>query len=138
MAGWQWTRRVGIPSPDASRRQVVHVLAAALLPISRPLAVTGRTAPARVPGCDGKPAMDNKRCPRGRQTRCGGLRGCVCAKTVGGDKQCIYLLGVACPMQDDCDSDRDCRRGEVCIRIAGCCGGHVRRHACVSLCSAVA
>ena len=81
--------------------------------------------------CADKPAISNRRCPRFVQ--CGGKEFCTCARTVDGDKKCIDLRSAHCPTIDECDSDRDCGSGRVCVETGGCCGNE-RRNACFRRC----
>jgi hypothetical protein len=83
--------------------------------------------------CEGKPAISNKACP---SSRCGDpSSSCFCAKTVSGAKKCVNLENAQCPPQDQCDRNRDCATGEVCIQVGGCECGHPRRNLCVPKCS---
>jgi hypothetical protein len=81
--------------------------------------------------CADKPAISNRRCPR--VVQCGGEEFCTCARTVDGDKKCIGLRSAHCPNVDECDSDRDCGSGRVCVQVGACCG-HERRNACWRRC----
>lgn len=84
--------------------------------------------------CRGKTAISNNVCPR-RINRCRGRRFCTCARTVGGDKKCIDLRSFHCPTVDECDGDRDCGAGAVCVKVGACCGNK-RRNACFRQCPA--
>ena len=46
--------------------------------------------------------------------------GRVCARNVNGDKQCVEALGPTCSRRQRCRVNRDCDRGQVCIRVSGC------------------
>jgi hypothetical protein len=81
--------------------------------------------------CVDKPAISNRSCPRFH--RCGGKEFCTCARTVDGDKKCIDLRSAHCPTIDECDSDRDCGSGGVCVETGACCGNE-RRNACFRRC----
>ena len=81
--------------------------------------------------CADKPAISNRSCPRFH--RCGGKNFCTCARTVDGDKKCIDLRTAHCPTIDECDSDRDCGSGRVCVQVGACCGNE-RRNACWRRC----
>ena len=81
--------------------------------------------------CAGKPAISNKVCPRFR--KCRGEFFCTCARTVGGDKKCIDLRSAHCPTVDECDGDRDCPSGAVCVKTGACCGND-RRNSCFRQC----
>jgi hypothetical protein len=81
--------------------------------------------------CVGKAAISNTICPRFRQ--CRGRAFCTCARTVGGDKKCIDLGSAHCPNVDECDGDRDCPSGAVCVKVGACCD-NVRRNACWRQC----
>jgi len=49
--------------------------------------------------------------------------GCVCARNVSGEKQCVNGLGDTCRNRKRCERNRDCNRaGQVCIRVRGCTG----------------
>jgi hypothetical protein len=82
-------------------------------------------------GCRAGPAIDNHRCP---ENQCRGRLDCFCATTAGGDKVCASIgFEKVCPNRDQCDGNRDCPRGELCIQIGGCCG-HPHRNLCVAPC----
>ena len=93
---------------------------------------TDPTLAASDPGCRGEPAINNRRCPL---TSCGGRSNCFCATTVGGDKRCVNFRNAVCPTRDECDRNRDCASGEVCIEIGGCECGRPRRNLCIRTCS---
>jgi hypothetical protein len=82
-------------------------------------------------GCAGKPSVNNKKCP---ETNCGGNTSCFCATTVANVKTCVNFVNEVCPTRDECDRNRDCASGEVCIKIGGCCG-RPRRNLCIRRCS---
>ncbi len=82
--------------------------------------------------CEGRPAINNQQCPI---TPCGGRSNCFCAETVSGAKRCVNFRNVACPKRDQCDRNRDCASGEVCIKIGGCECGHPRRNLCIRKCT---
>jgi hypothetical protein len=88
------------------------------------------TTEASDPTCKGEVALNNRRC---RAHQCTSNRNCFCAETVNGDKKCVNLRDVRCPRRDECDGNGDCRGGEVCIKVGGCCGNR-RRNDCVPLC----
>jgi hypothetical protein len=81
--------------------------------------------------CRDKPAISNTVCPRFR--KCRGKNFCTCARTVGGDKKCVDLRSAHCPTVDECDGDRDCPAGAVCVKVGACCG-NTRRNACFRQC----
>jgi hypothetical protein len=123
-----------------SRRRVVSGLAAlglggvlapapagAQLPIE-PVDSGGPTAAATDQSCAGKKAFNNKRC---EAARCGG-NNCFCGSTVNGDKRCVDAGAVRCPGKDQCDSDAQCGRNKVCLKVGGCCGS--RKNLCAPLC----
>ena len=83
-------------------------------------------------GCAHRPAISNKACPA---SQCGGDPNCFCAKTVSGAKTCVNLENAECPARDECDRNRDCARGEVCIQVGACECGHPRRNLCIPTCS---
>ena len=125
----------------ASRRQAVRGLTAGLAALGGAAlgweragaqgiadGFTGPTLQVSDRSCRGERAFNNRVCP---QNRCGDNRFCVCGKTEGGDKRCVNV-NRRCPRQDECDGDRACARGEVCVKAGGCCGRN--RNACVRLC----
>jgi hypothetical protein len=102
------------------------LLGAVLVPFS---AAPVEAATDRV--CRGKAAIDNDKCPA---VDCSPTNPrCECTRTVNGDKRCVDFTDTQCPTRDECDRNRDCRRGEVCTKVGGCCGGS-RRNLCVPLC----
>ena len=134
----------GIASGAISRRRALKLAGAALLGSMGLLALFPRVAGAQSivpddevgvaasdPGCQGEPAINNRRCPE--ENRCGGDPECACAETVGGDKRCVNLRIERCPRRDQCDRNRDCPQGEICIKVGGCCG-NPRRNLCVRPC----
>ena len=80
--------------------------------------------------CEGEPAINNRRCP---ENTCGACPECQCAVTVSGRKRCLDFSNEMCPATDECDSNRDCPGEEVCVKVAGCCGGS-RKNICVPPC----
>ena len=101
------------------------------------LAALGSVALGRKPvlaatdrSCKGKRSINNDRCPEDAQ--CTSNPDCFCATTVNEDKRCVDFTGEVCPTSDECDSGKDCRRGEVCIKVGGCCGRN--RNLCVRRC----
>ena len=80
--------------------------------------------------CQGKPAANNRRCV---QNPCAGGGNCFCWETITGDNSCVNIGNLRCPKRDECDRNRECGGGEVCIKIGGCCG-HPERNACAPLC----
>jgi len=111
----------------ASRRGLVGGLAALL--------AVGGTAPITAASdatCQGEPAISNRTCPT---KSCSGNPFCRCAVTVKGDKTCVETGDlVPCPTRDECDRNRDCRKGEVCIKVGGCCLDHPKRNLCIARC----
>ncbi len=84
--------------------------------------------------CRNKSAINNKRCPPGPEVDCSPTNDrCECTVTVNGNTRCVDYTGTQCPDRDECDRNRDCRQGEVCARVGGCCG-NPRRNLCVPLC----
>jgi hypothetical protein len=123
----------GLAAGTISRRRALKLTGSALLGGGL-LAMFPGVASAQVNAqqqCQGEPAINNRRCPT---NRCGGNPDCNCATTVGGEKTCVNLREERCPNRDQCDRNRDCRRGEVCIQVGGCCG-NPRRNLCVRTCS---
>ena len=115
----------------ASRRRAVRALAGGLAALGGAALGSEPAGAATDTSCEGKPAADNERCAVA-ESRCTDDSNCFCAITVAGDKRCVALF-VPCPKRDECDSGKDCRRGEVCIKYGGCCG-HRRRNLCVRRC----
>ncbi|MDQ3695224.1 MAG: hypothetical protein M3464_16575 [Chloroflexota bacterium] len=115
----------------ATRRRVGRALVGGLAALG--VAALGRepAGAATDRACKGKPAISNNRCPENAQG-CTNDPRCFCAITVAGDKRCVNLANEQCPEVDECDSGKDCRRGQVCIQVAGCCGR--RRNLCVRRC----
>jgi hypothetical protein len=125
----------GLAAGTISRRRALKLTGSALL-AGGLLAMSPGVAGAQLSvqqTCAGRRAINNRRC-RGGASRCGSNRNCFCATTEAGTKTCVNLRNVNCPTRDECDSFRDCARGEVCIQIGGCCG-NPRRNACVRKCS---
>ena len=119
-----------------SRRQALRLLAggtlAALFGWGVGVDAAGAVEVRRTDqSCVGKPAISNTVCPRFR--KCRGKFFCTCARTVGGDKKCIDLRSAHCPTVDECDGDRDCPSGAVCVKTGACCGND-RRNACFRQC----
>jgi hypothetical protein len=119
----------GLASGTISRGQALKLTGSALLGGGL-LALFPEAAGAQQGGCTGKPSIDNRRCPR---TRCGLNSRCRCATTVRGNKTCVNFRNKVCPRRDECDSTRDCVRGEVCVNVGGCCG-HPGRNLCARKC----
>jgi len=84
------------------------------------------------PTCKGEKAINNKVCPSNQCTR---DRECFCTKTVNDQKRCVRYNNqvLRCPTRDECDRNKDCRQGQVCVKVGGCCGNPTR-HKCVALC----
>ena len=132
----------GLAAGTISRRRALKLVGSALLGggllamfpgVARAQSIVANdgvsVAGHRNPGCKGEPAINNRGCPG---NFCG-HGGCYCAETVGGEKKCVDIGNARCPNRDKCDSNRDCPRGEVCVKIGGCCG-HPRRNDCLPLC----
>jgi hypothetical protein len=149
MNAQRFDRLAAALATGASRRRAVRALLGGL-------AALGTGALGRAPAgaktdrsCKRKPAIDNQRCPpedameegmgtggpeTGIPGQCTDNPACFCAITVAGDKRCVNLGGdEKCPNRDQCDSGEDCRRGEVCIKVGGCCGNR-RFNLCVRRC----
>jgi hypothetical protein len=133
----------GIASGAISRGRALKLASAAVLGSTGLLALfpraagaqsieeeTGPTIAVSDPACQGEPAINNRRCP---ENRCEGDPECACAETVSGDKRCVNLADEQCPRRDQCDRNRDCPQGEICIKVGGCCEGR-RRNLCVRPC----
>lgn len=121
-----------------SRRGVLRGLAAGAV-----AAVFGGTAARRAAAqvdpartqlvCANQTTLCNRR--GDTATRCGGRQACSCALLANGDRRCVFNSR-GCPKRTECDNNRDCDAGEVCISVAGCCRsdtGAVR--ACVRRCN---
>ena len=91
---------------------------------------SGATIEATDPTCKGQPAFSNKVCSF---NPCGGGGTCNCAESVSGSKKCVILGGFVCPPVDECDRNRDCGPGQVCIKVGACCNGS-RNNLCVAAC----
>ena len=85
-----------------------------------------------------KPFVDNKTCdqaaavcPSTSDTSCG------CFLTVAGTRACVVTAFTGgCPKRDECDRNRDCRPGRVCVKVGGCCPKHPERNQCLQKCPA--
>jgi hypothetical protein len=124
----------GFAGGTISRRRALKLTGTALLGGGL-LALFPGVAGAQVSAqqtCEGRPAINNRQCPI---TSCGGRSNCFCAETVSGVKTCVNFRNVVCPRRDECDRNRDCASGEVCIKIGGCECGHPRRNLCIRTCS---
>lgn len=129
------TRALTVEPP--SRRQALRLLAGGALATLFGWSVGAEEAGAveierTDRSCAGDPVISNRRCPR-RISRCGGRRFCTCARAVGGDKKCVDLRSAHCPTVDECDGNRDCPSGAVCVKVGGCCRNR-RRNACWRQC----
>ena len=133
----------GLASGAISRRRALKLAGAAILGSTGLLALFSRAAGAQSildqtdptvaasdPGCQGEPAINNRRCP---ENHCRGRSDCACAETVSGEKRCVDVIFENCPRRDQCDNNQDCPRGEICIKVGGCCG-NPRRNLCVFPC----
>ena len=137
----------GLATGTISRRRALKLAGAAIVGSTGLLALFSRVAGAqsivdqtdevtvsshKQPGCSGERSIDNNSCPF---NECGPEHSqCVCVRTVSGENRCVNLENARCPNRDQCDSNQDCGRGEVCIKVGGCCG-RLRRNLCVPLCS---
>ena len=136
----------GLATGGISRRRALKLAGAAILGSTGLLSlfpgvagaqssVYGRTVTSQQIGEGGcaedEPAISNRRC---EPSPCGGNQSCFCAETVSGNRRCVNLRRAVCPRRDECDSNRDCPRGEVCIKVGGCCG-NPRRNDCRPVCS---
>jgi len=119
----------GLAAGTISRGRALKLAGSALLGGGM-LAMFPGVAGAQQGGCADKQAINNKRCPR---SKCGLNNNCRCATTVRGEKTCVNFRNAVCPTRDECDSTRDCRRGEVCVKVGGCCG-HSGRNLCARKC----
>jgi hypothetical protein len=63
--------------------------------------------------------------------------GCVCAESRDRNSgpKCVVQPAAGCPSRRaGCTRNRQCGRGEVCIRVAACCRNHPDRGMCVREC----
>ena len=123
----------GLAAGTISRRRALKVTGSALLGGGL-LALFPGVAGAQVSvqsACENRRAISNRSC---HARNCGGRSNCSCAKTVSGTKRCVNFRDARCPARDQCDRDRDCARGEVCIQV-GCPCGNPRRNLCIPKCS---
>ncbi|MBA3414469.1 MAG: hypothetical protein H0U10_04495, partial [Chloroflexia bacterium] len=58
---------------------------------------------------------------------------CGCVNDVGGKKRCVNFLFARCPGRNECRTNRECRRGDVCVQFGACCG-NPRLNICVPEC----
>ena len=136
----------GIASSAISRRRALKLASAAILGSTGLLSlfpahagaqsiVSGSDRSVNVAAgdrqCRGEPAINNRRCPN---TGCGGNPDCRCVENVDGEKKCVSFRDEACPSRDQCDRHRDCARGDICVKVGGCCG-RPRRNLCARPCS---
>jgi hypothetical protein len=119
----------GLAGETISRAQALKLTGSALLGGGL-LAIFPGVADAQERQCANKSAINNRRCPR---SRCGLNNNCRCATTVRDIKMCVTFRNRSCPRRNECNQTRDCRRGEVCVVVGGCCG-HPRRHLCARKC----
>lgn len=74
----------------------------------------------------------------GPSTRCKG-GDCLCAKSRqdGKPNVCIVSPPGGCPSRKEkCRRHKDCKSGEVCVRVSTCCQKHPGRGMCVKRCPA--
>ena len=119
----------GLAGGTISRGQALKLTGSALLGGGL-LAIFAGEADAQDRQCANKSAINNNRCPN---SRCGLNRNCRCATTVRDVKMCVTFRNRSCPRRNECNRTRDCRRGEVCVVVGGCCG-HKGRHLCAPKC----
>jgi hypothetical protein len=73
----------------------------------------------------------------GPATRCGDNCLCAARRETGEEHVCIVPPADNCPRRrQSCLRDRECARGEVCIRVGSCCPNHPERGKCVRKCPA--
>jgi hypothetical protein len=105
----------GVAKGTISRSGAIKIAGAALLGA---LLVPFSPAPAEAANpCEGKHPL----CSRDPQ-RCKGKDNCVCAKIRGDGKKCVNIKGRHCPRRSQCNRTSDCRGGQVCVDVSGCCG----------------
>jgi hypothetical protein len=119
----------GLAGGTISRAQALKLTGSALLGGGL-LAMFAGEAGAQQRECSNRSAINNNRCPN---SRCGLNNNCRCATTVRGVKMCVTFRNRSCPRRNECNSTRACRRGEVCVKVGGCCG-HPSRHLCAPKC----
>ena len=145
MDGQRFDRLAKALAAAVSRRGSLRVLAAGLASVGgaalgwrgaaaqREVPLGGRVGPADTdPTCERKAAISNDLCAI---NHCTPDPECYCTKTVYNKKRCVRYNGqvLRCPLQDECDRNKDCRKGQVCVQVGGCCR-HPARHRCVALC----
>jgi hypothetical protein len=118
----------GLAEGTISRGTAIKLSGAALLGSIGLLSLFPGVAGAEG-GCEGVPAINDRRCP---ESPCGNCPNCLCARTVSGRKRCLDFTEAVCPERDECDRNRDCPGDAVCIQVAGCCGS--RKNLCVPPC----
>ena len=128
----------GLASGAISRRRALKLAGAALLGSTGLLSLLARTAGAGVPisgGCgEDEPRITDRVCP---SNRCNTAGTCLCVETVRGTNRCVDATFPRswCPEQDQCDRNRDCHRGQICIKTGGCCPGSSRNNVCARPCN---
>ena len=121
----------GLAGGTISRRKALQLTGSALLGGGL-LAIFAGEAEARGDRqCANKSAINNSRCPK---SRCGLNNDCRCATTVRDVKTCVTFKNKSCPRRNECRKTKDCRRGEVCVVVGGCCQGRKNRHLCAKKC----
>ena len=125
----------GLAEGTISRGRAIKFLGASLLV---PVLIPFSAAPAQAADlCMGKARFNNRTCPSFSDTVCKETANqiCSCIETVSGATRCIDVThGLLCPKKDECDRNRDCASGKICVKIGGCCGGR-RRNKCAPKCS---
>ena len=107
----------GLAGGTISRGQALKLTGSALLGGGL-LAMFAGAADAQEAQCRDRAAINNN---------------CRCATTVRNVKTCVTFRNRSCPRRNECNSTRNCRRGEQCVLVGGCCG-HKKRHLCAPKC----
>jgi hypothetical protein len=72
------------------------------------------------------------------ELQCGPHPNCLCVQTVGHIPTCVTNYRPHkqsdCPDEDECGTQRPCKKGFVCAKVQGCCGPNKRK--CLRRCPA--
>jgi hypothetical protein len=101
---------------DTSSRR--RLIAAALGAAGGSLLGLRRTRDAAAAACAAGDLCDGNTVPCGKDGRC------VCYRAIDGGRVCAAARGTC---RTECDSDRDCKRGDRCVKNGRkCCGGKLK------------
>jgi hypothetical protein len=115
-----------------SRRNMLRLLVLGTAALGMARRGTEVAAARNDPRCSGKQIRNNTQC---LADTC--KAGCVCTLTVSGKRRCLDdFAPTSCPVRDQCDSNKDCRRGYACAKVGGCCPDHRRYNYCLEKCPA--